>query len=580
MKNSSHMTPYNTATKSVIYTLVSTLLFFLLLETWKPYFFLDGDNLAGVLGSFRDIGTSLISFRLPEKFNSLYNGNFSLLEDYSSLTIWHPLHLLSAVIATTRYAFWSIEILCLINSLLATGFMALTIQYIAEKYKYTVHPVTTVLISLSYNFSFYFLIIGPVWFSFLGNQAAICIISAGLFAKSKKWGVLLVFIGMFHNMFGGHLSPFLYSIFFISVWTVGLSFIEKSWDKVIRLVLGGSAVLILSLPLLIIYCKNFIGSERHLAYLPEIAQQHNIPFFTQVTDFTFGFLSLWIQQGFVLPNIGHHHVLLTMGGFAFLVICIFSKKWTRPEILTGLLLLMVMLFIDRPNWLQSILSNIPLYRSLRWPIRECIYSIFFAHILLAMRWHKVKPYLRRSAFIVGILFFLMSILLRPLPSIAPFDLDRDLLLSGKADVFWRLILKDLNAPFNPLIIPLVKNSIADQYRPAEIDRMTPHVMTGAYNYPPLLQMRSVTGYTMSGGNYRFEGIQSYFCSGYFKTQEYSAINKTFPETVITELMSLYPITIKYTLGQRSLILVYSDEDKQFIMIKNEIKQTPSEKKMN
>src|ERR1700733_14251561 len=82
---------------------------FLLLEWWRPYFFLTDDNLSLGFPVFMEIGRHLKGGQSPFVSDYLFGGHYNLLRDPCFL-IWHPINMAATLLADTRAQFCMMEI--------------------------------------------------------------------------------------------------------------------------------------------------------------------------------------------------------------------------------------------------------------------------------------------------------------------------------------------------------------------------------------------------------------------------------------------------------------------------------------
>jgi hypothetical protein len=166
------------------------------------------------------------------------------------------------------------------------------------------------------------------------------------------------------------------------------------------------------------------------------------------------------------------------------------RKFSRLEIVLVVLALVVAVFAVRPVWLAIILSHLPLYRSLRWPFRETYIFLFFVHLFIALRPVTMKPRTFAISGIVGAAVFFASLMAAGPWSFSPMQIDRELLMTGKADAYWAR----LKPEFGPddYLITLVEPYFSE--RQHEI----PYTLLGAFNFPSLFKVHSISGYGPQG----------------------------------------------------------------------------------
>jgi hypothetical protein len=84
-------------------------LIFAVLQLWRPCFFLTDDNLDGGLPFFSEVGMRLWHGQSPFISQYLFGGHYHYLRDVTFFA-WHPVYLLSSLLAGTRFHFWIIDV--------------------------------------------------------------------------------------------------------------------------------------------------------------------------------------------------------------------------------------------------------------------------------------------------------------------------------------------------------------------------------------------------------------------------------------------------------------------------------------
>ena len=98
---------------------------FLLLEIWRPFYFLTDDNLSAGFPVLTEIGRHLKAGKSPFVGDYLFGGHYNLLRDIGTID-WHPFYLASSLLADTGARFWIMDLIAFLFLLVATvGFTLL-----------------------------------------------------------------------------------------------------------------------------------------------------------------------------------------------------------------------------------------------------------------------------------------------------------------------------------------------------------------------------------------------------------------------------------------------------------------------
>ena len=100
------------------------------------------------------------------------------------------------------------------------------------------------------------------------------------------------------------------------------------------------------------------------------------------------------------------------------------------------MLVVIAVFIIRPNWVSEIMLRLPLLKSMRWPFREFLQFQFFFHLFLVLRRPGFQLRARVCIALAGVALFVPPLFLHPPPTFSPRDEDRALLFSGAFDRYW------------------------------------------------------------------------------------------------------------------------------------------------
>lgn len=526
---------------------------FVLLQIWRPYFFLTDDNMSSVLPGFADLGNTLRHGKIPRTTEGLYAGSYNLWRDPGSLTLLFPIHIAGMLLATTPFRLAAIDAISLFNLLVGAIAMQACVCAFGRRFDRVVPEWVAGFLAVSYVTSVYSLAIGSSWFSFLGNQAAIPIIALGFVATRRGSGFALVTAGMLYSLIGGHLAPFFFSALFLGIFSVCLSAVETKWEPIWRYLGGSILAIVVVSPALISLLSGFLGSSRNEGITPAAIIQNNLPFPALFLGATVGVESIgpWNFQ----PILGSLAEVALPLSFSAAAICFLAMlgtitKFRALDWALVAMLLLVALFLHRPDWLQTILSSVPFFRSLRWPMREAMLFLFFAHLLVGLGWYRLPRLLRSALPPISAAAFAIPLFLMPSPTFNRFAVDRKLLLDGRAERVWQEVRALLPQASDCYVVPLLDRGLYQALGQRRFISNAPHTLMGGYNYPALFGMKSSTGYTMPGFAQTFRGHPPVLWPGYFSPTQFSPEELEDPHLLFTSIQSVDPVIVEYRIGSK------------------------------
>ncbi|HEX8678809.1 MAG TPA: hypothetical protein VF683_02525, partial [Chthoniobacterales bacterium] len=528
----------------------AVIIFFALLQIWRPYFFLTDDNMSGVLPGFTEFGNLLRQGKFPRHSESLYAGTYDFWRDPGVISFLFPVHTLAALVATTSLRLFVIDGVTLLNLIIGALAMHACVRAYCRRFDRPLPDGIAAFIGVSYVTTVYSLAIGSSWFNFLANQAAMPLIAIGLVVPRRKTGIAIVCGGMLYNLLAGHLSPFFYTVLFLGILALATAALLKSWEAVWRYACGSLFALVIVSPVLIAILSSFAGTTRNSAMAEAIAVQCNLPVPALIGGALAGIDSIagWNFR----PVLGYLAEIPLPLSFSAIAICLlgllfYARKFSRVEWTIVAILAVVALFVHRPLWLQTLIAHVPLYRSLRWPMRETFVFLFFAHLLLAFGWRYFHRRLAVVLPLASAAIYLVPLFFAASPTLNRFPVDRLLLLDGRAERVWREVGDLLPGAHNCYIVPLLQNAERGWGSRVFISQ-APHTLLGGYSYPVLFSMKSATGYTMPGFAQEFRNQRPMLGPGYFTPSRFAASDLEDPQLLFTRLASLNPVTIEYRMG--------------------------------
>jgi hypothetical protein len=100
------MRPKERLPRALVWTLMVSAFLLLLLQVWRPYYFLTDDTLSQFLPVLHEMGVNLREGRTFWISRWLFEGDYNLLRDPTLLCTFHPLLLLYAALTARTPAFW------------------------------------------------------------------------------------------------------------------------------------------------------------------------------------------------------------------------------------------------------------------------------------------------------------------------------------------------------------------------------------------------------------------------------------------------------------------------------------------
>jgi hypothetical protein len=212
------------------------------------------------------------------------------------------------------------------------------------------------------------------------------------------------------------------------------------------------------------------------------------------------------------------------------------------ELLCAGLALLAALMVIRPLWMNAIMSHLPLLKSMRWPFREILQFQFFLHLFLVMRPPGGTVSFQRIFTAAGVFVFLFPLFFLPAPTFHPMRLDRELLFSGRSDRYWAEVKSRLGP--DDVIVPVADPEMIRK-NPFDV----PFSLLGAYNFPILFKVKSVTGYSVTvPRDQLYVTVPPAVNIGVFSPDQKEAILRERPNVKFITLESVDPLRI--TLSSR------------------------------
>ena len=502
----------------------------LLLQLWRPFFFLTCDTLSATLPVSTEAYRRIWEGHSPF-FNPYLFGGFNLLSDLGHFTLWSPLALPFSFLARTRYYYFLPDIVGSLSLVVIAGAFCWSALRLRRTLDLQIPTAVIAALSLSYAFNPYNFIVGASWIGFLNAQAAYPLILAGAFERDWRRAGAIQTGALLYAIFGGHMHLFTVLLVFASLTILLAAWVRRSARPVLVWIGAGLLTLLLILPLLWPSLLGFSQTTRSAGLGVDEASNNNVPLAALALSFVTGPVchelvgGIRIDQSDPVYNLAIAFALVNLPLVGLIA---WKRRWNALE--TGLLALglIAAVCIARPLWLAEVLARLPLLKSLRWPFREIAVLNFFAHALFLICFAPLSLGSRAASRTMlacataGTVVFAL-VFLCAAPTFWLFEPDRRLIISGEADRYWNK-LKETHGlqPGFPRFVIQSQPQVLMPARPA-----VPFVLLGAFNYASLFRVRNVIGFSVTPPpNARWLetelGVKPWFWGGIFS---HGAVNR-------------------------------------------------------
>lgn len=561
--------------RAVWWAMAEALVGFVALQLWRPFYFLNDDNLCGwypvAVETARRLWTGESPFYMPWLF-----GGYDFLREPGALCLWNPIWLVLSPLAITPWRTMFADAYAGINLLLCAFAMSHLLVRVRELRRPEMTDGQIAFLAFSYTFALWMVVVTPAWISFLSNQAALPVIFLGLLHPHRAKGIGVVCGGVLLCVMAGHLNSTVFSFIFISIWLVTFALGQRrdpdspsAREGILRWCAGGALALLLISPLLVLALQGFGGTTRsegkNILYMSLLAMPAPVfaaSYFLGMFAAFFGSFGLLF-----IPNGLSSAIVLSPASYWIFHSWRARAKINAIERACLLTAALVALCVIRPDWLSTLFLQIPLLRSTRVPFREIFIFTFFVHFFIALRPVSLSPMGVRLSTATGVLCCLISLALFRPPAFTPMPLDRQLILSGEADKYWAKVRKITQGK---RAVPIVEGIVGPYSAPGATpeerrklvrgtrvkDRaLTPWSLMNAYNYPALSGIRSQSAYVISGMHGSvLHGVTAESPIGLFFLRDVPKLRKSDPELCFFVLRSTNPVRIEWWDGDKRIPL--------------------------
>ena len=470
------------------------ILILILIQFLQPFFFLTSDNLQQLFPVWTEAGRHLYLGENPWVSAYLYGGNYPLYRDPTFLSCLHPLVLSICLLANTPLRYSIIDLFASLQILGSCVAMAALLLALQRRKMIQLASWQTVVLSLSYGFSGFNVLVGSFWFFYLANQVALPLYLTGFLLHKRVQGILLIMTAGIHAFLSGVPSSYLFTLIACSFFACVQCFASRDVEVLRRWIFGQILAALLLSPSLYFSISGFLDSVRGQGSVEMPADLFRVPFLSVASGwFLAGFGGI-LGQSFTLINtsLGLSHILFGTACSWWLIACLIplcrrfrSQNWGTSALLG---MAFSLLLITRPGWMDFLVHSIPFLKSSRWPFRETFLLIFFLHLWMAFYIRYISKTWLIRLLIPGTLLLVISFLCFSPEAFVRHQTDRRLLFSGIAENHWARY--KMKSPEEVILIPLIDSKMM-----AEREKDIPLTLVGAGNYPSFFKIKSVTGYS-------------------------------------------------------------------------------------
>jgi len=520
---------------------VSTLIF-LLLECWRPCFYLTDDNLDGGLPFLTEMGRHLLHGQSPFYTDYLFGGHYDLLRD-ATFFVWHPVYLTCSLLAGTPYYFAMMDAMAFVFVMLTTaGFVNLA-WYVRREMELKFSDGWVMFLALSFTYSIIALATGASWLNYIVNQSVLPWLTLGILKKNWRSGIGLIALFSVHQILGGHPLAMISNNVFLTVFAIGVSISRRSILPLGCWLLGYVLALVICLPLLYPMLGGFFACARAAGVPLEDMQSNAIPAWQFPISLFLG-MAIWIVSPPMQAHVTYTVAFCSCAAAWCIIPAIFSRaRWRALEIVTMAVLLFTVLMVCRPDWIAKIMLQLPIFKSMRWPFRELVQFEFFFHFFLLLRPPGMTVVHQRFTAVLSACFMIIPMALYIIPpTLNEMPLGRRLIFSGEFDHYWEHV--------RPLLKPTDRIAVLIPYKVYLNDNYEkPNGMMTSFNYAMLARVTSASGYSHTAPEDQlYTRTVPYFPNGVYEVTQKAALLQEKPDLKFITLESLHPVRITLSSG--------------------------------
>lgn len=467
------------------------------LQVFRTRFFLTDDTFSLFYPVFVSVGRAVMEGRPFWICQELFDGNYALSADAQMIPLWHPLNFSFSLLGTGACGTWLVDVLALLNLLAAGWGFHRLMAVVASEGGAGLGPWFRVFLAWSYVFSMYSLLLGSSGIWYLANVAALPWMVAGVLDRRLSAQVGLA-VAVFHGAVGGYPSCFAYSVLFLGfpfLWQVRC----RGWRDALRPLGAVGAGAVAALPFLVPTLAALPDSLRAGAISVEVASEGRYPLAVTAVSLVASTVAAEFGEVELFGVKAHAYALASsaMGLFVLMALVRPARRWSAWDGLLLAALAASALLVARPDWLGRCIQGLPVLGSLRWPHKEMVLVVFWAH-LFALRGNAFTGRFQGAALVASVLLYLVPFVLAGPPSFGAHEVSRRLLFSGEAGRHWDSLKEGLQGR---RLVPVLPRAVVED--PAQYPSI-PWILLGSHNFPALWPVDSWSGYSATMPRKLFE----------------------------------------------------------------------------
>lgn len=529
------------------YNIGACLIIFLLLEIWRPCYFLTDDNLSGGFPILTEIGRHLKNGQSPFVTEYLFGGHYNMLRDIGCLQ-WHPFYMGPALLADTPCRFWILDAAAFLFLVLTTVGFTILAYSLRKEFCLKLPDIYVIFYTLSFVFSTYVLTVGPSWITFLGNQSALPWLALGILDKKMFRGIFLVALFTIHEILCSFAAMTMSSGICLTLFAVGVTLWKRSPRPLFSWCAGNMIGLLMLTPLLLATLDGFAHTLRLRGLPMKELSEFSIPASTFIFSFFMGNwtepITVWLGDS-NLDSLSFPYIstLLACPAAWCIVPALFgSSRWRAMEILCLGLALFLMVLIIRPHIVEAVMHHLPFLKSMRWPFREGLQFLFFIHLFLILRPTEQDVFWRLAIPLFSLAVFILPLPFIQVPTLNPLFLDRQLLFSGEAEKFWTGVKKNLKPTDE--IATVINRDYWDKNH-----KEIPFTLLGTANFPAFFKVTCASGYSPTAPVDQIPlETRPGFWFGAFQEDQVRAILAEKPNLKLLRIERTHPLKITMSAG--------------------------------
>ena len=518
-----------------------------LLEIWRPYYFLTDDNLSGGLPFLTAMGRHLHELRAPVSFDYLLGGHYPLLRDPTYFGC-HPWVLLCSLLADTPGRFAMLDLISIPEIFLgALGFAALAAT-LKEEFRLRVGEGRLLFYTLSFTFSTFVLTVGASWSPYLVNQAALPWLVLGLWRRDARASFALVALASLHQMAGGHLAGLIENTLAVGLFAVGVALYRRRWQPLMVLAAGQALSLLAVLPVLWPCLEGFGASARGAGRTSDWLGTNAMPavlfplslFFGNFTKLLIHFAGGAMED---LPFPKLPTLLACAASWCLIPALLGRGRWRFLESFCLGMIVFLAVMIVRPVFITEAMTHVPILRSMRWPFREILQFQLFLHLLLVLRSPAGSRYQQNLVAASSLGAFLLPLPFARPPALNELLIDRGLVLSGRADLYWATVKAHLQ-PGDRIATVIGEDDFNRNWRKLS------YVLAGTADFPELYRVPCISGYSTTMPRDQLPlGVAPVFWFGAFSRTQQAEIMRRDPHLQVVVVEQIDPLKISLVSGR-------------------------------